>query len=351
MSHAAGPRPSEFPEDPWATPSTPDPDRLDLGPLAVAVRRSLNGDHAGEVGTMLPPLVDHHVHLMIVGADALADSAIAGLVDLGAPLDLVAARLHRDGLPRADFAGTFLTARGGYPVGRPWAPAGCARELDPERGDGRSALPSAVETAVSEQQAFGASVVKVALNADVGPVFDHGTLDAIVAAAHGRGMPVVAHVEGDGMTRLAVEAGVDVLAHTPFTEPVDDLLIDRAVAIGQRWISTLFVTGYGTATPDSDRALDNLRRFRDAGGSVLYGTDLGNGDQPLGVNPAELALLAAAGLGAPELIAAITDPWPRPDRAEGIATFVAGPPPATLDELPEWLATACVVPTEDLEAL
>ena len=31
---------------------------LDLGPLASAVRRSLNGDHPGETGTMLPPLVD-----------------------------------------------------------------------------------------------------------------------------------------------------------------------------------------------------------------------------------------------------------------------------------------------------
>ena len=55
--------------------------------------------------------------------------------------------------------------------------------------------------------------------------------------------------------------------------------------------------------------------------------------------------------GMPQLIAAITDPWPRPDRAEGIATFVAGPPPATLDDLPEWLATACIVPTEDLEVM
>ena len=350
MSHAARPTTPDTPEDPWAEPTaTPGP--LDLGPLAVAVRRSLNGDHAGEVGTMLPPLVDHHVHLMIVGADALGDSAIAGIVDLGAPLDLVAARRHRDGLPRADFAGTFLTAPGGYPVGRPWASAGCAREIGPEPGDGRSALPSAAETAVSEQQAFGASVIKVALNADVGPVFDRGTLDAIVAAAHERGLPVVAHVEGDGMTRLAVEAGVDALAHTPFTELVDDVLVARAVAMGQRWISTLFVTGYGTTTPDSERALDNLRRFRDAGGTVLYGTDLGNGDQPLGVNPDELALLAAAGLGADDLLAAITDPWPRRERAEGIATFVPGPPPADLDHLPEWLATACVVPTEDLEAL
>ncbi|KRE23213.1 hypothetical protein ASG80_09615 [Agromyces sp. Soil535] len=317
----------------------------------MAVRRSLNGDHPGETGTMLPPLVDHHVHLMIVGEGALADSALAGVVDLGAPLHLVAARRHADGLPRADFAGTFLTAPGGYPVGRPWAPDGCARELEPEHGNGRSALPGAAETAVSEQQAFGASVIKVALNADVGPVFDRATLDAIVRAAHERGLPVVAHVEGDGMTRLAVEAGVDALAHTPFTELLDDVLIARAVAIGQRWISTLFVTGYGTITPDSERALDNLRRFREAGGRVLYGTDLGNGDQPLGVNPAELGLLAAAGLGAPDLLASITDPWPRRERAEGIATFVPGVPPSAIDDLPAWLAAAYIVPTEDLEAL
>lgn len=338
---------TDAPADPFVAPVV----ALDLGPLAVPVRRSLNGDHPGETGTMLPPLVDHHVHLMLVGADALTDTAIAGILDLGAPLDLVAARRHRDGLPRADFAGTFLTAPGGYPIGRPWAAPGCAREVDADHGDGRSALPSAAETAVSEQQAFGASVIKVALNADVGPVFDAPTLAAIVRAAHERGLPVVAHVEGDGMTRLAVEAGVDALAHTPFTEHVDDALVARAVAIGQRWISTLFVTGYGTSTPDSKRAADNLRRFLEAGGRVLYGTDLGNGDQPLGVNADELALMAGAGLEAPALLAAITDPWPRPARAEGIATFVPGPAPDTLDDVPAWLATACLVPTEDLEAL
>lgn len=348
MTQAADATTPDAPDDPFTEPVVVP---LDLGPLAVPVRRSLNGDHPGETGTMLPPLVDHHVHLMIVGADALADTAIAGIVDLGAPLDLVAARRHRDGLPRADFAGTFLTAPGGYPVGRPWAPPGCARELGAERGDGRSALPGAAETAVSEQQAFGASVIKVALNADVGPVFDRVTLDAIIGAAHERGLPVVAHVEGDGMTRLAVEAGVDALAHAPFTEHVDDALIARAVAIGQRWISTLFVTGYGSVTPDSERAIDNLRRFRAAGGRVLYGTDLGNGDQPLGVNPDELALLAAAGLDASALLDAITDPWPRPARAEGIVTFVPGRIPDTLDDVPTWLATACIVPTEDLEAL
>jgi len=30
---------------------------------------------------------------------------------------------------------------------------------------------------------------------------------------------------------------------------------------------------------------------------------------------------------------------------------VPGPVPETLDDVPAWLATACLVPTEDLEAL
>ncbi|MGI9823515.1 amidohydrolase family protein [Agromyces sp. Marseille-Q5079] len=330
---------------------TDDPRPVDLGATAQPARRSLNGDHPGDVGTRLPPLVDHHVHLMIVGVDALADSSLAGIVDLGAPLDLVAALRSRNGFPRADFAGAFLTVPGGYPIGRPWAPEGCAHEIRPSDRDERGSLPGPAETAVAEQHAFGASVIKVALNAAAGPVLDAATLDEIVRAAHDRGLPVVAHVEGERMTRRAVEAGVDALAHTPFSERVDDELIAQAVALGQRWISTLFVAGYGERTPESACAIDNLRRFRAAGGRVLYGTDLGNGDQPLGVNPAELALLAEAGLAASDLLEAITDPWPRPAGATGIATFVPGPPPADLDAVPGWLASAVVVPAEELEAL
>lgn len=324
---------------------------LDLGPLAASVRRSLNGDHPGEVGTRLPPLVDHHVHLMIIGADALVDSALGGVLDLGAPLELVTALRSREGLPRTDFAGAFLTPPGGYPVGRPWAPDGCAHEVAAVERDERGALPSTAETAVAEQHAFGASVVKVALNSVAGPVFDAATLDAIVSAAHERRMPVVAHVEGPGMTRLAIEAGVDALAHTPFTERVDEELLARAVALGQRWISTLYVAGHGERTPQAELAVDNLRRFHAAGGRVLYGTDLGNGDQPLGVNPRELGLLVEAGLSASAVLEAITDPWPRADPAEGVVTFAADPAPHTLADLPAWLAAAVVVPAEELETL
>lgn len=329
-------------------PGPLDPAPLDLGPGARRVRRSMSAEHPGETGTMLPPLIDHHVHLMLIGPDSLRDTAIAGVVDLGGPLDTIASHARRDGVPRVAFAGSFLTAPGGYPVDRPWAAPGSAREIVVEAGDERAALPTAAETAVDEQLAFGASVIKVALNRAAGPVLDSVTLAAVVASAHAAGVPVVAHVEGEGMSRLAIDAGVDAFAHTPFTERLDDALVARAVAAGQCWISTLFVTGYGEPTAETEIALDNLGRFHASGGRVLYGTDLGNGEQPLGLNPAELALLVRAGLGACAVIAALTDPWPvAVDGA--LATFVPGEPPASLDELPDWLATADLSPAEDLQ--
>ena len=80
------------------------------------------------------------------------------------------------------------------------------------------------------------------------------------------------------MTRLAVSAGIDVLAHTPFTERIGPRLLARAAA-SQIWISTLDVHGPGAA----ETARANLSDFRAAGGRVLYGTDLGNGDRPGGI--------------------------------------------------------------------
>src|ERR687898_3110265 len=162
-------------------------DGLDLGPLARPVRRSLGGDHPGEAGTMLPPLIDHPVHLMIVGDDALHDTALAGVVDLGAPLDAIAARARRDGLPVVAFRGSFLTAPGGYPVGRPWAADRSAREIDAVTGDEHRSLPSAAETAVAEQRAFGASVIKVALNSVAGPGLVRGPPPSLVRGARPHG--------------------------------------------------------------------------------------------------------------------------------------------------------------------
>ena len=49
-----------------------------------------------------------------------------------------------------------------------------------------------------------------------------------------------------------------------------------------RIVSTLDSLSFGRPTPELAVALDNLRRFHEAGGSVIYGTDLGNGVDPTG---------------------------------------------------------------------
>jgi hypothetical protein len=307
-----------------------------LGPHTYPAHLALDGMH----GTALPPLADHHVHLHLIDEAELAPHGIAAVVDLGGNPVALAHRLSS--IPRVAYAGAFLTAPGGYPSGRPWAPEGIWREVrSPSDALG---APGGAATLVDEQAEFGASVIKVSLNAAAGPVLDAATLTAIVARAHERGMFVVAHVEGPGMARLAIEHGVDVLAHAPFSEPVEHDLIVRAVATRQRWISTLDIH----AGDDRQRAATNLAAFADAGGTVLYGTDLGNGDRAPGVSAGELRALQDAGVRGPELIGTLTDPWPAQEPPHGVATFVPGPPPEAVDGIPEWLATARVVPREEL---
>lgn len=310
-----------------------------LGAEAAPCRRAITGEH----GVALPALIDHHVHLHLIDASALPAGGLAGVVDLGGDPSTLA-RLPKDALPRCVYAGAFLTAPGGYPAGRSWAPAASVREIaDPSLHPG---VAAGAATIVDEQLEFGASVIKVALNADAGPVLDPDLLAAVVAYAHERGCPVVAHAEGVGMTRRALDAGVDALAHTPFTERLAAAEIDRAAAAGQRWISTLDIhrddpTGRATAEA-------NLSRFIAAGGTVLYGTDLGNGDLPLGVNARELAALDAAGLRGAELVSALTAPWPLAAGSGAVSTFVPGDAPGSTDEIPAWLARARVVPAEEL---
>lgn len=339
-----------------------------LGPLARRVRRSLNGDHPGESGVMLPPLVDHHVHLQLARADDAVAGGIAAVVDLGAdPGSIAGIARTEGGLPRIRYAGAFLTAAGGYPSDRPWAPAGSVREVpsvdgdvvDPaaaEREREHRALAGPVEAAVEEQRSFGATVIKVVLNSDAGPVLDRPTLDAIVVAAQARDLPVAVHVEGERMARLAIDAGADVLVHAPFSERLDDELIARAAASGQAWISTLAIHVRDDAAT-ADLAIDNVRRFHAAGGRVLYGTDLGNGELAPGVNPVEVAALVRAGLAPSDLIAALADPWPESTAGwvdAGVATFVPDPMPdadglADADAIAAWLATARILPAEELE--
>jgi hypothetical protein len=251
-------------------------------------------------GTVLPGLVDAHVHSGLVDLATVRAGGIAGVWDLGsvpsAIAELASAAPVRK-LPTIRFAGPFLIAPGGYPSDRSWAAPGSWREIT-SPGQGREV--------VAETQALGASLIKITAHTG-GPQLDLPTMTAIADAAHGLGLDVVVHAEGPGTVRAACEAGADLLAHTPWTEPLDPGLV-RACAERMRWISTLDIHGWGTETPELITAVANLRLFREYGGTVRYGTDLGNGPLIPGVNPREIRALQAAGLSPADVLAAMTGP-------------------------------------------
>jgi len=250
-------------------------------------------------GTVLPGLIDAHVHSGLVDLGTVRAGGIAGVWDLGsvpAVASLAASAAARN-LPRIRYAGPFLIAPGGYPSDRSWAARGSWREI-------RS--PADGTEAVGEAHALGAGLVKITAHAG-GPLLDPATMTAIADAAHRLDLEVVVHAEGPGTVALAHESGADLLAHTPWTEPLDPGLA-RACAGRMSWISTLDIHGWGTETPELVTAVGNLRLFLTYGGSIRYGTDLGNGPLIPGVNPREIRALQSAGLAPADILTAMTGP-------------------------------------------
>ncbi|MFD4427501.1 hypothetical protein ACFWO5_21885 [Rhodococcus sp. NPDC058481] len=278
-------------------------------------------------GVVFAGLRDAHVHLGLVDAGALYAGGLAAVHDLGSPPSVLAPFADAavlTGLPEVSYAGQFLTVPGGYPVDRSWSAAGSVCVI----AETREAV-----AAVDTQVRAGAAFVKIMLNSDAGPVFDDATLDAVVRAAHAGGRPVVAHVEGRGQAARAFESGVDRLAHAPWTERLPDELL-AAMAPSMRWVSTLDIHGRGV---EFDVAADNLRRFRARGGVAVYGTDQGNGPQPVGVNPRELSALLGAGLDRAAVLDAIAVPWPA-GTAPRLA-WAPGTPPTDDADWAVWLAS------------
>nr|MBA3690351.1 hypothetical protein [Actinomycetota bacterium] len=171
-------------------------------------------------------------------------------------------------------------------------PSGTGREL---RG------PQDAEAAVRDLAGRGAAAIKVSLNAEAGPTPGDGELAAIAETAHELDLPVTAHAQGSGQVERALGAGFDELAHTPWTHRLSDDVVTTA-ATRLRIVSTLDICSFGRDTPQIRTALDNLRRFHAAGGTVIYGTDLGNGAIPPGIHTRELELMVEAGLEYEEVL-------------------------------------------------
>jgi imidazolonepropionase-like amidohydrolase len=217
--------------------------------------------------------------------------------------------------------GPILTCFGGYPTRAAWAPPGTGLEV---RGAEEAA--AAVGEVLDRSDV---ALVKVALNAEAGPTLTDQELVAVCDAAHAREALVTAHVQGEGQVERALGAGIDEFAHCPWSErPTDDLI--EAMARRTRIVSTLDIHSFGATTPDLTVAVDNLRRFLLAGGTVVYGTDLGNGSIPPGIHPGEISHLFRAGLSPEGILRALTF---RPLEAGEPASLIAlgGNPLETVD--------------------
>jgi imidazolonepropionase-like amidohydrolase len=253
-------------------------------------------------GFLMPGVVDRHVHIGLVDPGAVVAGGVTAVRDLGWPADDIFSMVDAsesgsfDG-PLIRAVGPMITCPGGYPSQASWAPPGTASEV---RGAEEAA--NAVWDLLGRS---GTPVVKVAVNADAGPTLSDEELLAVCDAAHHRNAIVAAHVQGRGQAARALGAGVDEFAHCPWSERLGDDLI-RGMAGRVRIVSTLDIHSRGRDTPELQIATDNLARFLAAGGSVAYGTDLGNGDIPEGIHPGEAWHLYRAGLEPVKVLEALT---------------------------------------------
>jgi imidazolonepropionase-like amidohydrolase len=147
----------------------------------------------------------------------------------------------------------------------------------------------------------------------------------IVAEAHALGKPVFAHVSNNKGIEVALESGVDILAHTT---PTDELwsaaFAQRLVAAHMALTPTLtlweFESRKGSISAADleqgmNRAAEQLNAFSRAGGDVLFGTDVGYTDWF--DTSEEFKWMSRAGMSYQQILASLTT---NPTRRFGFST-------------------------------
>jgi imidazolonepropionase-like amidohydrolase len=159
---------------------------------------------------------------------------------------------------------------------------------------------------VDKNRAAGCDIVKLFTGSIVRP--DHITpmqvaiARAAVDEAHQYGQLVFAHSSNLEGTKVAIDAGVDVLAHTPEnTNGIDEAMLRRVRAQHMTIIPTLKLFS-------RDDSIANIRgldyKFHQLGGRLVYGTD--TGFLPDYDQGEEFRQLRKAGLGFREVLAMLT---------------------------------------------
>ena len=181
--------------------------------------------------------------------------------------------------------------------------------------------PAAAIRAVERNLRYGADLVKLFTGSYVarGSVknMPEPIARAAVDVAHRHGQLVFSHPSNLEGTRIAVTAGVDVLAHPPdSTEGVDTALLRSLVERRMAVVPTLKM--FATTVTRNPEYLEPIyrivREFRALGGELLFGTDVGYmADYS---TEDEFRALGSAGLDGAAVLAALTT---APARRFGLA--------------------------------
>jgi imidazolonepropionase-like amidohydrolase len=284
--------------------------------------------------TVLPGLVDVHVHLVASGGPDLAagiaqDEAartVTAVVNARRQLDHGVTLVRDLGAPGAEAIAVGRAVEAGDVPGPRVVAAGPAVTMTgghiPYLGrvaDG----PDAMRQAVRANAAMGAGCVKVVatggvLTKGIDPrkaAYTQAELDALVAEAHRLGLRVAAHAIGEGGALAALRAGVDSIEHGMF---LDEATIEAFLATGARYTPT-FSAPHGIlagpsvpgwikdrARPAAEAQAASFRAAVAAGVKVVAGTDAGTPENPHGGVAEEVAFMVEAGLGPAAAVRAAT---------------------------------------------
>ncbi len=279
----------------------------------------------GQHGTLLPGLIDCHVHLSsLTNLEHGTQWGVTTMLDMGSQSMAVTNSLrHRHALADIRGAGNVASAPGGMSITSMGYPTS-------------SAVTGTADASrfVADRVADGADYIKVIVeDPDVrgSVVLDEAIIAALVEAAHQAGLKVIAHVTSVASFILATDAGVDVLTHAPLDADIDDNLASSIAAKGIVSVPTLIamrtVAGIAEMTArrrasgldvDYAHARRSVSALYRAGVPIMAGTDSYQGTAPatnvrlqhgevFGASlHSELGLLVEAGLTPVEALRAAT---------------------------------------------
>jgi imidazolonepropionase-like amidohydrolase len=261
-----------------------------LEDATISARPPADGARAADVvdgggGTLLPGLIDTHVHVDKVSQlEVSASWGITTMLDMGnRDLANLATLKKGQGLPALRSAGNPASApnsvfvrKMGFSVSTTVTGPGDAARF------------------IAERVAEGSDYIKILVEDPKIPgtkALGEQTVAALVVAAHSAGLTTVAHVVSADTMLTAVRAGVDIVTHTALTSDLGPdlvaLLAERGVviiptltmmqgvvhAIGGRFAMRVLAPFVPAVRLNYKHATSTVATFHDAGAVILAGTD------------------------------------------------------------------------------